>query len=57
MWTIKYLIAVFIVTVTTIGSGTMLWLSEDQQEIEQFESWSLGELGAPVALHSFSDFT
>lgn len=57
MWTIKYLATVVLITAITLVSGTMLWLSEEKQELDPFESWSLGVPDAPVTLHSFSDFT
>ncbi len=62
MWTIRYIIAVFTVTVITALVGAVLWNSEEQQVLsdglaETCEGWSMGAADAPVVLKSFPDFT
>jgi hypothetical protein len=57
MWTRKYIIAVILVTIVTLGIGLLLWNSEEKQVLEPFEGWSRGFQDDPVTLNAFADFT
>lgn len=57
MWTAKYLAAVIAITLITLFSGAMQWLSETEQVLNPFEGWERGNPDAPVTLHLFTDFT
>ncbi len=63
MWTMKYIVAVFAVTIVTAIVGIILWNSSDSRTliVDATDSpgivWSLGPADAPVVLESFPDFT
>lgn len=57
MWTKKYIVAVIVVTVVTLGVGLAFWSSEEKQVLDPFEAWNRGPEDAPVSIHHFVDFT
>lgn len=57
MWTKPYAAAVLTITIITFVAGTLLWISEDEQVLDPYDAHTRGVEDAPIALHTFTDFT
>lgn len=57
MWTLRYTVAVVLVTLMTLSIGGILWNEDEPQTLDPYDSWSRGPEDAVIRLDAFVDFT